>query len=79
MGRKYARLLGPLAFGVMVVRGLIHQWSVEAVIPAACISLFAFAAIGYIAGVIAQTTVEQSVSQRFEAELKQRREAESTG
>jgi hypothetical protein len=78
MRSKYARLLGPLAFGVIMIRGLIHGWSVESTVPSACISLFAFAAIGYMAGLIAETTIEQSVSQRFEAEVKQQLEAEST-
>jgi len=79
VGPKYARLLGPLAMGVVVFRGLVHGWSVESYMPTACICLFAFAAVGYVAGAIAQSTVEQSVSGRFEAEVKQRQEAESTG
>lgn len=79
MRSKYARLLGSLAFGVVVFRGLIHQWSLESAVYSACISLFAFAAIGYMAGLIAESTVEQSVSKRFEAEVKESLEAESTG
>ena len=79
MGSKYARLLGPLAFGVTILRGVIHGWSVESYMPVACISLFAFAAIGYMAGIIAESTIERSVSERFEAEVKQQQEAESTG
>jgi hypothetical protein len=76
---KYARLLGPLAFGVIVARGVIHGWSLESTVPSACIHLFAFAAIGYMAGLIAETTIEQSVRERFEAEVKDSLEAESTG
>ena len=79
MGRNCARLLGPLAFGVVIARSLLDGWSVESTMPAACISLFAFAAIGYMAGVIAETTVERSVGQRFQAEVERQQEAESTG
>lgn len=78
MRSKYARVLGPLAFGVVVVRGELHGWSLDSTIICACISLFAFAAIGYMAGLIAETTLQRSVSERFAAEVRQLNESEST-
>ena len=69
MGRQFAGILGLIAFSTIVLRGAFSGSSHDALFTAT-ISLFAFAAAGWILGTIAQTTVEQSVRARFDAELK---------
>ena len=70
MGRYYAGVLGPLAFGTLVFRGLIYGGSIESTLQMACLGLFAFAAIGFVAGQIASTVVEDSVRTKFALELQ---------
>ena len=70
MGRYYAGVLGPLAFGTLVFRGLIHGGSIESTLQAACLGLFAFAPIGYVAGQVASFIVEDSVRSKFALELQ---------
>lgn len=65
MGRNYAGILGFLAFGVMVVRGVGLGWGVDGVILSAVVSLIAFAAVGFIAGVLAEQWVEEAVRIRL--------------
>lgn len=75
MGRNYAGILGFLAFGVMVVRGVGLGWGVDGVILSAVVSLIAFAAVGFIAGVLAEQWVEEAVRIRFQQALAARAEA----
>jgi hypothetical protein len=70
MGRTYAGILGPLAFGVTVARGIVDRDDVEATLITAVIALFAFAAIGYMIGFIAERTVVEAIEARFHAQLK---------
>jgi hypothetical protein len=69
MGRAYAGTLGPLACAAVLARGLVHGGSPEATVLAACGSLFLFAAIGYIAGQVADLLVRESVTRQFQAAL----------
>jgi hypothetical protein len=69
MGQAYAGTLGPLAFGVILARGLIHGGGFESNVLAACGGLFLFAGIGYIAGQLADLFVRESVSTQFQAAL----------
>ena len=68
MGRMYAGILGPLAFVMIVARSLIEGGSAEAALHAAPLALFAFAAIGYIIGSIAERTIVESIETRFHAQ-----------
>jgi hypothetical protein len=70
--------MGPLAFGIVVARGLIRGGGVEATLETACICLFVFAAIGCLIGWAAGLIVEDSVRARFEAERKSQRAESST-
>ena len=74
MGRDFAGILALVAFSTTVLRGAIHGHADEALLTAT-IQLFLFAAVGWVLGTIAQSTVEQSVRARFETELKAAEEA----
>ena len=70
MGRAYAGVLGPLAFAMIVARGLLAGSGLESTLAAACLALFGFAALGWIAGELAARFVEESVRARFQAMLQ---------
>ena len=73
MGRVYAGILGPISFGVVVARSLIDGDSVDTALYAAPLALFAFAAIGYVIGFIAERTIVEAVEAQFHAQLQGRR------
>jgi hypothetical protein len=68
----YAGVLGPVAFATILARGLIDASAVETTLKIAICCLFAFAAIGYVAGRIADLMVVESVRARFQQELQAR-------
>jgi hypothetical protein len=68
MGRSYAGILGPLAFATLVARGLLRGDAVAETMLTASLGLFAMAAVGYLAGRIAQFIVDESVRIRFQIE-----------
>ncbi len=70
MGRKYAGVLGLLAFGLILARGLLQGSDAEACLAAACGGLFGFAAVGLVAGILADRFTGEAVKARFEAALK---------
>ena len=69
MGRQYAGVLGLIAFCVGITRGVIHDSSAESTIVNATLGMFLFAAIGWIVGKIAESTVLQSVRTQANEEL----------
>jgi hypothetical protein len=69
MGRTYAGILGPLACGIILARGLVDGGSTESMLLAASGGLFLFAAIGYLAGQTADMLVRDSVCTKFQAAL----------
>jgi len=69
MGRAYAGILGPLAFGLVVARGVLAGGSVEATLLAASASLFVFAALGYVAGQTADYLIRDSVRGQFQSAM----------
>ncbi len=69
MGRSFAGILGPVAFMTVLGRGLLARHAVESTLLVAWFALLAFSAIGYVAGSIAGWIVDQSVRDRFAAEL----------
>ena len=75
MGRTYAGILGPLAFSTVLSRALINGSTSLVALQTATLCLFVFAAIGYVAGQIAQTIVSDVVRARFDEELASRDEA----
>jgi hypothetical protein len=63
-------VLGPLAFVLILTRGLIDGGSAESVLGMAGVSLFAFSAIGYITGRIADRVLWDSLKTQFNDELQ---------
>jgi hypothetical protein len=70
MGRTYAGILGLLAFGLIMARGLLLGSGAEACLAAACGGLFGFAAVGLVAGTLADRFTSEAVKTKFEAALK---------
>ena len=71
MGRKYAGILGWLAFALLLLRG---QWSAgfdPGVLWQAMGGMLVFAAVGWTAGSLADRFVSESVRARFAAQLQQ--------
>lgn len=64
MARIYAGILGPLAFLTNVLRGAASGAAADHVLWSAWTSLWLFAALGCVAGWIAERTVDESVRQR---------------
>ena len=70
MGRSYAGILGPIAFGVVVARSLFNGDSVESALGTAPAALCLFAALGYVIGLAAEKTVVEAVETEFHAKLQ---------
>lgn len=79
MGPSYAGILGPIAFLTMLIRGVVGGSSADGVLLSSALSLFAFAAIGYVIGRVADHIVLESVRQRFDRDLKAREKSPSAG
>jgi hypothetical protein len=79
MGRTYAGILGPISFTTVIARSLINGGSVESTVLAASGALFAFAAIGYLVGFVAERTVVEAIENRFQIEWKAGDAAQHSG
>ena len=75
MGRIYAGVLGWVALVTFIARGLIHQSATGHTMLYATGAMFAFAAVGWIAGSIAESTVAESVRRQFDEEMAASAEA----
>jgi hypothetical protein len=60
-----------------IARGLLLGQQVESVMLTAAVSLWVFAAVGYVIGHIAQTTIETSVQDRITRELGEKDKPDS--
>jgi hypothetical protein len=69
MGRAYAGILGPLAFALAIARGLAGGSGAEGTLAAASTAMFVFAALGYVAGQLAEYLVGESVRTQFHAAM----------
>jgi len=78
MGRVYAGILGLLAFGTVIARSLLHGGNVESALFTASWTLFAFAALGYIIGSIAERTVVEAIETKFHAQWQAAESANHT-
>lgn len=65
MGRAYAGILGSLACGIVVARGLLSDAGTEGALLAASLALAVFGALGYLAGQAADLIVRDSVQSQF--------------
>jgi hypothetical protein len=72
MGRIYAGILGPVAFATVLGRSLVDGGGVDSTLKIAMACLFTFAAIGYIAGRVADQIVHDSVRTRLASEMSVR-------
>lgn len=70
MGPTYAGILGLIAFTATVMRGLLHGGDPDALLMRAGLTMAAFAAIGYIAGRLAEVAVEQSVRSQVDTKVE---------
>jgi hypothetical protein len=70
MGRAYAGILGPLAMAVVICRGWLDSGGVEGTLAQAVTCLALFAVVGAIFGHLAQSTVDESVRAKLQAELE---------
>ena len=69
MGRAYAGILGPLACAIVIARGVVGGSGVHATLLAACGGLFAFAALGYVVGQVADYLIRDSVRSQFQSAM----------
>jgi hypothetical protein len=69
VARVYAGILGPLAFLTILARGVWHAGPAEGTLLAAWQGMWVFAALGGVAGWIAQRTVDESVRARVARQL----------
>lgn len=69
MGRAYAGVLGYLAATLVLARGIVTGAGLETTLLTSLMAMSLFAAIGLVVGIIAQTTIDQAVRERLEAEL----------
>ena len=79
MGRTYAGVLGLLACGILLARGLASGGSAESTLLAASGGLFLFAGVGYLAGQTAEMLVHDSVRSQFQAALTAWERAQPAG
>ena len=70
MGPSYAGILGTLAYVIVILRGFLQGYAVEGTIKLSILLLFVFAAIGYVIGKIAETTIEDSIRVQLQRELE---------
>ena len=70
MGPSYAGILGTLANVIVILRGVLQGYAVEGTIKLSILLLFVFAAIGYVIGKIAESTIEDSIQVQLQRELE---------
>ena len=75
MGRMYAGILGPLAFTTVIARNLLQGGNVASAAMTASLTMFAFAALGYIIGSVAERTIVEAIGNKFHAQWQAREAA----
>jgi hypothetical protein len=70
MGPRYAGILGPLAYVLVLSRGLIDGSSAPSIVGSSIFCLLAFAGIGYLTGRIADKVLWDSLKRQFTDELQ---------
>lgn len=80
MGQTYAGVLGPLACATTIARGILAGNGLEPTLLAASAALFGFAALGFMAGNLADYLVGESVRWQFQEAMQiwERQQAEKT-
>lgn len=75
MGRKYAGILGSLAFVLIVARGLVAGRLEPGLLGPAIGAMFVMAGVGWLAGTLAESLVSDAVRARFAAALQEQQAA----
>ena len=68
MARSYAGILGLIAFVTVTFRSVIYGAGAEGTVVTAGVAMVVFAILGWIAGRIAEATVNESVRIEIQAE-----------
>ncbi|MEO8268607.1 MAG: hypothetical protein ABI557_02735 [Aureliella sp.] len=69
MARAYSGVLGTIAMCLGIVHGLLTRLPPDEILSRGLVVFFAFGAIGFWIGSIAQKTVSESVENRFRSEM----------
>ena len=69
MARDYSGLLGAIALCLVIVHGLLTRLPPDEILSRGLVVFFAFGAIGFWIGNVAQKTVSESVENRFRSEM----------
>jgi heme exporter protein D len=69
MGRRYAGILGLLAFATVLGHGVMHGGHAETTLPLACGLMFVFAAVGATVGSLAGWIVADAVRTKLILQL----------
>lgn len=77
MGRTYAGILGSVAFLTVLTRSLIGGGSADSTLPIAMVCLFAFSALGFLVGQLADFVVWDSIRSRFDREMGSHAQSEA--
>jgi hypothetical protein len=77
MGRRYAGILGMLAFATVVVHGVTHDAGAEATLWRACGAMLVMAALGAAIGALAGWTVAEAVRARLIRQISEATETAS--
>jgi hypothetical protein len=72
MGPTYSGILGPLAFVLILARGVLDGSSPDQTLITAVVSLLVFALVGYVCGRVADHVLWESVKRQFEDEMHAR-------
>jgi hypothetical protein len=72
MGRRYACVLGLLAFSAVLFRGIMAGGSWDSTLSFAIVCLCGFAFIGGIAGILAEGIVDDSIRGQLTSEIATR-------
>jgi hypothetical protein len=70
MGPSYAGILGSLAYVIVISRGVLQGYAVEGTVKLSILMLFVFAAVGYVIGKIAESTIKDSIHVQLRRELE---------
>lgn len=69
MARAYSGVLGAIALCLVIVHGLVTRLPPDEILSQGLVVFFAFGAIGFWIGSMAQKTVSESVENRFRSEM----------
>src|SRR5262249_3894108 len=75
MGRQFAAVLGMLAFGATMARGVMHDAAWGSTLGQAIVCLLMFASLGAVAGWMAEKTVDEAIRNQLLVEIESEQNA----